>query len=140
MWALVSEPRAFPSWWPGVERVEEARPDAWTKVLRSSKGKLLRADFTRLDEEPPRMLEWRQEVEESPFERFLSESRTRVSLHEAAPGETRVELEAIRRLRGLARLGWPMVRRATRKQLDAALTGLDRAMADRAARRRRHGA
>lgn len=131
VWAVVSDPRRLPAWWPGVERVEEAQPEAWTKVLRSRQGKLLRADFTRVEVEPPRMLEWRQEVEESPFERFLSDARTRVSLEPSGNGATRVELESTRRLRGLARLGWPLVRRATRKQLDEALRGLGWATAAR---------
>jgi Polyketide cyclase / dehydrase and lipid transport len=122
---VVSDPRSLPEWWPGVERVEEATPEAWTKLLRSSKGKLLRADFTRTEFQPPRALAWRQELDESPFERFMSESTTRVSLDAPASGTTGVELRAVRRLRGLARLGWPLVRRATRRQLAQALSCLD---------------
>jgi uncharacterized protein YndB with AHSA1/START domain len=124
VWEIVSEPASLPRWWPGVERVEDASPEAWTKVLRSSKGNAIRADFTRTEAEPPRMVAWRQEVDESPFERFMSEATTRVSLEAAGDAETRVELQAVRRLRGLARLGWPLVRRATRRQLDEALEGL----------------
>ena len=124
VWALVSDPFALPRWWPGVERVEEVTDDAWTQVLSSSRGKLVRADFTRVDADPPRSLEWRQEVADSPFERFLSEATTRVSIDATEPGQTRVELLARRRLRGLALLGAPMVRRATRRQLDEALDGL----------------
>lgn len=126
VWAVVSDPRALTRWWPGVERVEEATPEAWTQVVRSSKGKELRADFTRVEADPPRMVAWRQEVGESPFERFLAKAETRVSLQAIKKGGTRVELEALRRLRGLARLGGPMVRRATRRQLDQALSGLVR--------------
>lgn len=126
VWAVVSDPRALTRWWPGVERVEEATPEAWTQVVRSSKGKELRADFTRVEADPPRMVAWRQEVGESPFERFLAKAETRVSLQAMEKGGTRVELEALRRLRGLARLGGPMVRRATRRQLDQALSGLVR--------------
>lgn len=124
VWELVSDPWSLPRWWPGIERVEEASPEAWTKVLRSSKGKSLRADFTRVEADAPRVLEWRQEVVESPFERFLAEARTRIALTPEGAGETRVELTANRRLRGLARLGGPMVRRATRRQLDEALEGV----------------
>jgi hypothetical protein len=39
-----------------------------------------------------------------------------------------VKLTAVRRLRGLSRLGGFMVRRATRKQLDEALDGLQQAV------------
>ena len=129
VWALVSDPATLPRWWPGVERVEEVTDGAWTQVLSSSRGKVVRADFTRTDADPPRSLEWRQEIAESPFERFLSEATTRVSLDAAGAGETRVELRAKRRLRGLALLGAPMVRRATRRQLDEALAGLAAAVA-----------
>ena len=129
VWAVVSDPGALTAWWPGVERVEEASAEAWTQVVRSSKGKALRADFTRTEANPPMTLAWRQEVDESPFERFLSQAETRISLQDAGEGETRVELRALRRLRGLARLGGPMVRRATRRQLDDALSGLARAVA-----------
>lgn len=128
LWAVVSDPRALTRWWPGVERVEEASDEAWTQVIRSSKGKALRADFTRIEADPPRTLVWRQEVDESPFERFLSRAETRISLEAAGEGETRVELRALRGLRGLARLGGPMVRRATRRQIDDALSGLAQAM------------
>jgi uncharacterized protein YndB with AHSA1/START domain len=126
VWAVVSDPRTLTTWWPGVERVEEASAEAWTQVVRSSKGKALRADFTRTEVDPPKALAWRQEVDESPFERFLSKAETRVSLEPAGAGRTRVEIRALRRLRGLARLGGPMVRRATRRQLDEALFGLAR--------------
>lgn len=128
VWSVVADPHALPRWWPGVERVEEATPEAWTKVFRSAKGKALRADFSRVTADPPRRLEWRQEVVESPFERFLREALTSISLSPAEEGSTRVELEAVRRMRGLAILGGLNVRRATRRQLDEALAGLDDAV------------
>jgi len=128
VWALVSDPDALPRWWPGVERVEEVTDDAWTQVLSSSRGKAVRADFTRTEADPPRSLEWRQEIAESPFERFLSAATTRVSLAPTGDGETCVELRATRRLRGLALLGAPMVRLATRRQLDEALAGVEAAV------------
>lgn len=131
VWAVVSDPGYLPEWWPGVERVEEATPEAWTELLRSSKGKLLRADFTRTECEPQRALAWRQELDESPFQRFMSEATTRISIETSASGSTGVELRAVRRLRGLARLGWPLVRRATRRQLDQALSGLEEAISAR---------
>ena len=127
VWAVVSDPWTLPRWWPGVERVEEATPEAWTKVLRSPRGKALRADFTRTECRPLRLLAWRQEVEASPFERFMSAASTRISLLPADAAGTRVEIRATRRLRGLARLGGFMVRRAIRRQLDGALAGLEEA-------------
>jgi hypothetical protein len=127
---MVSDPYSLPRWWPGVERVEEVDVESWTQVHRSSKGKTVRADFTRSAADPPRMVEWLQEVEETPFERFLGEGRTRVSLGSEDDGRTRVELRAVRRFRGLARLGGPLARRATRRQLDEALDGLTAAFPD----------
>ena len=131
LWDLVADPHHLPRWWPGVERVEEASPEAWTEVLRTPRGKVVRADFTRVSAERPRRLRWQQEVEASPFERFLRESVTEVALERAGAGETRVELRAVQRLRGLARLGAPIVRRATARRLDEALEGLDRIAGER---------
>jgi uncharacterized protein YndB with AHSA1/START domain len=124
LWRIVSDPWHLPRWWPAVERVEEASPEAWTKVLKTPRGKTVRADFTRVDSEPPRRLRWRQEVESSPFERILSRAETEVAL-EPAGAATVVSLTTAQRLRGLALLGTPMVRRATRRLLDEALDSLD---------------
>ena len=126
VWKVVSDPDHLPRWWPGVERVEEASRDSWTQVFRSKRGKTMRADFTLVESEPLRLLRWRQEVESTPFERFLAESVTEVRLEpEGGNGATRVELASSQRMRGLARLGSPLVRGATAKRLDEALEGLD---------------
>jgi uncharacterized protein YndB with AHSA1/START domain len=128
IWAVIADPEHLPRWWPGVRRVEEATPLAWTKVLTSPKGKAVRADFTREAAEEPRRLVWRQELLETPFERIMSEAVTEIELEPEAGAGTRVRLSALRRLRGLSRLGGFMVRRATRRQLDEALDGLERAV------------
>ena len=127
VWRLVSDPEHLPRWWPGVSRVEEVTPTAWTMVLRSPKGKTVRADYTLVEADPPRRLRWRHEVEESPFERILGESFTDVELEEA-DGGTRVALRARMRLRGFARLGFLQVRRASARQLEEALQGLQHAL------------
>jgi hypothetical protein len=107
-----------------VQRVEEATATHWTKVMKSPRGgKYVRADFTRLRASPPREIVWEQEVEESPFERFLAQAVTEVELAPEGAG-TLAAIRARRKLRGLARLGSFMVRRATRRQLDEALDGL----------------
>ncbi len=74
---------------PAWTRVEEASRDAWTAVLTSGKGKWLRADYTLLESEHPRLLRWRHEVEESPFERILASSVTELELEPVEEG-TRV--------------------------------------------------
>jgi uncharacterized protein YndB with AHSA1/START domain len=126
VWAVISDPHHLPRWWPALQRVEDASPAAWTKVLVSPKGKPVRADFTRVGSEPERRLVWRQEVSESPFERILRAAETEISLEPARDGRTQVALTATERLRGLARFGAPMVRRAARRRLDSALDGLER--------------
>lgn len=125
LWGIVSDPHHLPRWWPQLQRVEDASAQAWTKVLVTPRGKTVRSDFTRLEADPPRRLAWRQELDESPFERILSESITEISLEPVGAASTRVEMRTRQRLRGLARFGALMVRRATRKQVDQALEGLD---------------
>ncbi len=124
VWGLVSDPARLPQWWPAVARVEDASSAAWTTVLSSPKGKSVRIDYSRVEAEPERRVVWRQEVEESPFERILSESLTDVELEEAGEG-TQVELRARQRLRGWARFGFMQIRRATARQLEQALDNLE---------------
>ena len=119
VWELVSDPHSLPRWWPRVQRVEEASDEAWTKVLTSERGKAVRADYTRTRAEPPALLEWQQELAETPFERILSEARTTIALEEADAG-TSVSLTTRERLRGLARLGSLMVRGRRARRLDEA--------------------
>lgn len=125
IWRVVSDPHHLPRWWPAVQRVEEVSDEGWTKVLASPRGKTVRADFTRTGAEELRRLAWRQELAESPFERMLSEAVTELTLEPAPADSTRVQIRATRRLRGLARFGGFIVRRATRTQLEEALEGLD---------------
>ena len=126
VWEVVADPYHLPRWWPRVERVEDATPDAWTTVMRSSSGRAVRADYTRTDAVRPRRLEWRQELEETPFERVFAEAVTEIALAPAGEDGTRVELRAVQRLRGRSRFGGFLARRAARRQLDEALAGLER--------------
>ena len=129
VWRVVSDPFAFPRWWPHVVRVEDAEEDAWTKVLRTPSGKTVRADFTRTEIEPPRRMAWRQELEESPFERIFSSAVTEVELSDAPDGGTHVAITSEEKVRGKFRVGGGfMVRRAARRRLDEALAGLEQAV------------
>ena len=130
VWDLLSDPHHLPRWWPQVQRVEEVTADAWTKVLRSPKGKTVRADYTRLESDAGRRLVWRQEVAESPFEAILRESVTTIALEPAGDGGTRVELRADQELAGRYRFGGFLLKRATRRQLDEALAGIARAVGE----------
>ena len=128
VWDLVSDPHHLPRWWPQVQRVEEVTGDAWTKVLRTPRGKTVRADYTRVEWEPPTRIVWRQEVEESPFEGILDEAVTSIDVEPAGDAETRVELTAEQELRGTYRFGGFMLRRGTKRQLDQALDGIEQAV------------
>jgi uncharacterized protein YndB with AHSA1/START domain len=128
VWGLVSDPYSLPRWWPATARVEDVTDDAWTSVLTTPSGKTVRADFTRVDEDPPRRVVWNQELEESPFERVFASARTAVELKPEDEGSTRVALTSTERLRGRYKLGNWIVKRAARRRLDDALAGLERAL------------
>lgn len=125
LWTLVADPERLPGWWPGVTRVEEVTPRGWTTVLATPKGRPLRADYTLMESDHPRLVRWRQEVEETPFERIMSASVTTLELEAVGEGETDVHLSADIKLRGFSRFGGLQVAFATRKRLDEALDGLE---------------
>ena len=124
VWELVSDPFHLPRWWPMTARVEDATALAWTSVLKTPRGTTVRADYTRIQYEPPQRVGWQQELEESPFERVFSAASTSVRLEPEGDAATRVELRAEERLRGRYRLGSWLVRRAARRRLDEALAGI----------------
>jgi uncharacterized protein YndB with AHSA1/START domain len=124
VWQLVADPFALPRWWPATARVEDVTDDSWTNVLKTPRGATVRADFTRAEHDPPRRLVWRQELEESPFERVFSSAVTAIELDADGDSATRVALTASERLRGRYRLGSFLVRRAARRRLDEALAGI----------------
>jgi uncharacterized protein YndB with AHSA1/START domain len=124
IWELVSDPFHLPRWWPSVARVEDATALAWTSVLKTPRGATVRADYSRTDYDPPQRIGWRQELEESPFERVFSSASTMVELGAEGDASTRVELTAEERLRGRYRLGGWLVRRAARRRLDDALAAI----------------
>jgi uncharacterized protein YndB with AHSA1/START domain len=124
VWRVVSDPNRLPAWWPGVTRVEEADREAWTSVLRSPKGKVVRADYSLVESEEPDRLVWRHEVQESPFERILSDSTTEVALAPEGGGGTLVRVTLDQRPRGWARFSPFQLRAAAAQQAEEALEGL----------------
>lgn len=129
LWAIVGDPYHLPRWWPRVQRVEAVDDSSFTQVMTTERGRSVRADFrlTALDE--PVHAGWAQEVEGTPFENLLAASTIDVRL--APDGQaTRVTVEQSTRMKGVSRLGGPMVRKASRDLLDAALDGLERLHAD----------
>ena len=123
VWEVIEDPHHMPRWWPGVRRMEAVAEDRWTQVFITKRGRPVRADFRLLESEPLRRRSWEQEIPGTPFERVLSQSITDVTL-EPVDGGTEVTISQRQRLRGSARTGGFMLRRATRRKLDEALDGL----------------
>jgi len=99
----------------------------WTQVLETDAGKGVRADYRCISSTEPQRYVWEQDVAGTPFERIVHAASWTVELTPAGDG-TEVRLTSERRLRGLSRLGSPMMRRAARRDLDRALDGLERAL------------
>jgi uncharacterized protein YndB with AHSA1/START domain len=127
VWALVGDARTLPRWWPRVERVEGVRDGGWTTVLRSPRGRVVRADWRLDGQEPGRRRAWAQRIEGTPFERVITERRVEVSLEPAGEG-TRVTLALRQRSRKLGRFGDLILLRPARRELDEALDGLAAAL------------
>jgi uncharacterized protein YndB with AHSA1/START domain len=124
VWRTVADPYHLPRWWPRVERVELVQGDGFTELLRTDKGRAIRADFRVMQSRRPEVRRWRQEVEGTPFAGILVSAETEIRL-EALEGATRVTLTQDQKLKGMARFGGIMVRRASRRALDDALDGLE---------------
>ena len=134
VWKLVSDPYNLPRWWPRVRRVENVdqkaagRRSQWTKVLETAEGRGVRADYRCLSAAENERYVWEQELEDSPFARHLRSSRIEISLRPEGEG-TEVELVSAQSLRGMSRMGSPMMRRGQGEILDEALDGIERALA-----------
>jgi hypothetical protein len=112
-----------------VESVEGEGADVqWTKVLGTAEGRGVRADFRCCERVDGERFGWEQMIEGTPFERHLRRYEVDISLGDAESG-TEVTIAAAQTLRGLSRLGSPMMRRGQGALLDEALDGLERALA-----------
>lgn len=133
VWKLVSDPYALPRWWPRTTRVENVdrkgggRRSQWTKVLATSEGRGVRADYRCLSSAEGERYVWEQELEGTPFERHLKASRVEIGLRERGE-ETEVSLASAQTLRGMSRLGSPLMRRGQGAILNEALDGIERAL------------
>jgi carbon monoxide dehydrogenase subunit G len=134
VWEIVSNPYHLARWWPKVARVEAVQERTrgagtlWTKVLQTQAGKQVRADFRCLYSKAPSAYGWEQEIEGSPFAKVLRSSEVGIELDDSNGG-TLVTISAAQRLRGVSRFGGGfMLKRATGKQLDEALDGLEHAL------------
>lgn len=126
VWRVLGDPRSLARWWPRVERVKAVTGEGWTTVLRSERGKAMRADW-RLEETEAGRRAWSQELEGTPFAKVLTERRVEARVEPEGEG-ARVTLEMRQHGRGMAHFGRFMLRRAARQELDGALDGLARAV------------
>jgi uncharacterized protein YndB with AHSA1/START domain len=131
LWSVIADPYHLPRWWPGTQRVEnvsegEGPERSWTQVLETKDGRGVRADYRCVEASTGQRYVFEQAVEDTPFERFVKRARTEIEL-DPTDGETDVTMALDRRLRGLSRLGAPMMRRAIGRTLDEALAGLETA-------------
>ncbi|HEX5982932.1 MAG TPA: SRPBCC family protein [Solirubrobacterales bacterium] len=134
VWELVSDPYSLPRWWPRTSRVENVerkdggRRSRWTKVLQTAEGRGVRADFRCVSSAEGERYVWEQELEGTPFEKHLRALRVEVRLR-GQGGGTEVSLSEEQSLKGMSKLGSPLMRRARADVLDEALDGIERALA-----------
>jgi uncharacterized protein YndB with AHSA1/START domain len=132
VWDLVSDPHNLPRWWPRIMRVEDVQGAGerarWTAVLETERGTGVRADYRCSGSTNSRRFAWRQDLDGTPFERILKESRVEIRLEPEGDDATEVRLSSEERLRGFSRLGSSMMRGATRRRLDEALDGINLAL------------
>jgi uncharacterized protein YndB with AHSA1/START domain len=135
VWGLVSDPYNLPRWWPrtmrveNVERTKAGKRSQWTKVLETAEGRGVRADYRCTSSAEEERYIWEQQVEDTPFERHLRSSAVEIGLRPADEG-TEVSLTSSQSLRGLSRLGSPMMRRGQGEILNEALDGIERALVE----------
>jgi hypothetical protein len=111
-----------------VESVEgEGAGSQWTKVLGTAEGRGVRADFRCIEAVGGERFGWEQLIPGTPFERHLRRYEVEVSVSDEGD-TTAVTLAATQTLRGLSRLGSPMMRRGQGSLLDEALDGIERAL------------
>ncbi len=150
LWVVVSDPHHLPRWWPRVERVEDVHEGAFTEVMKTKKGKTVRADFELALLDPDaRTVCWEQILEGTPFAAVLAASETEVQLlaqGEQAFTEVRIEMRqqmsdgravqplqrgtvpGRKKMARLANFSWGgrLVGKAAAATIDEALDGLER--------------
>src|ERR1700753_3639487 len=90
LWEIVRDPYHLPRWWPRVERVEDVAEGAFTEVMKTRKGKTVRADFdVTVSDEQSRTVVWEQRVEGTPFAGVLSSSETELRVGPPPPRRSR---------------------------------------------------
>jgi uncharacterized protein YndB with AHSA1/START domain len=135
VWKLVSDPYHLPRWWPRAIRVENVnkvkggRRSQWTSVLETRSGRAVRADYKVISSAERDRFVFEQELEGTPFEKVLRSAVTEIVLRPAEKG-TEVRIAVAQKLRGMSRLGSPMMGRGQRQILEEALAGIDSALSE----------
>ena len=132
VWKLVSDPYSLPRWWPRTGRVENVegsggRRTRWTQVLETAEGRGVRADFRCVSSAEKERYVWEQELEGTPFERHLKGLQVEVRMRER-DGGTEISIAEEQSLKGMSKLGSPLMRKARRDILDEALDGIEAAL------------
>ncbi|MDX6626065.1 MAG: hypothetical protein QOE56_1054 [Solirubrobacterales bacterium] len=133
VWKLVSDPYSLPRWWPRTGRVENVeqktagRRSQWTKVLETAEGRGVRADFRCLSSADNERYVWEQQLQGTPFAKHLRSSVVEIGLRARDDG-TQVSIASVQTLKGMSRMGSPMMRRGQGMIIDEALDGIERAL------------
>ena len=67
VWSLVADPKRLARWWPRTERVKGVTETGWTTVMRSARGRAVRADWRLDTDERPVRRAWTQELDLRPY-------------------------------------------------------------------------
>jgi carbon monoxide dehydrogenase subunit G len=105
----------------------QGRRARWTAVLQTDTGSGVRADFRCTASTKNERFAWSQDLEGTAFERIFKAVALEIRLA-AESGGTQVSLTTDEALRGLSRLGSPMMKSAARRRLDEAFDGIERAL------------
>jgi uncharacterized protein YndB with AHSA1/START domain len=128
VWTIVGDAHQLPRWWPRAVRVEGVTPKAFTLVLRSEQGRDVRADQRVIASSRPRRRAWALEIAGTPFANVFTANEVEITLEPAEGDGTRVTIEQRQHMRGAAKMGAFLVRGSARRQLKAALDGLEAAL------------
>ncbi len=110
-----------------VDNKSGGKRSQWTKVLETAEGRGVRADFRCTGSTEGERYAWEQQLAGTPFERHLRASEIEIKLGPEGDG-TGVTIFAKQTLKGLSRLGSPLMGKGQGRILDEALDNLERVL------------
>ena len=96
-------------------------------MLETAEGRGVRADFRCLSSAEGERYVWEQQLEDTPFAKHLRSSVVEIGLR-SRDGKTQVSIASVQTLKGMSRMGSPMMRRGQGLILEEALDGIERAL------------